>query len=125
MAFYLDMTTLINKFATTLTVLPSSDDGAWIDGEWVANVGEPVILHEPFMTFNINSNLLSGQLIQSEFGDNNSDKAYWFSKGKYNVGTRVVHNDVRYRVAGIQNFTDYSNVMQYELETEGVDNANI
>lgn len=123
MAFYLDMTTLINKFATTLTVLPSSDDGEWVDGEWVANVGEPVELNEPFTTFNINSTLLSGRLVQGELGDNNSDNAYWFSKGNYPVGTRVIHNGVRYRVTGIQNFTDYSNVVEYQLETEGVDNG--
>lgn len=123
MAFYLDMTTLINKFATTLTVLPSSDDGEWVDGEWVTNTGEPVVLNEPFTTFNINSTLLSGRLVQGELGDNNSDKAYWFSKGTYPVGTRVIHNGVRYRVTGIQNFTDYSNVVEYQLETEGVDNG--
>ena len=128
MAFYLDMKPLIDLFGSDLTVYEDtgSGDGEWIDGLWVKNDDpQGTDLFEPFMTFNIYSTLLSGQLMPTEFGESESDKAYWFSLGQYPIGTLVVHNGKRYRVMNKQDYSDYSNVIAYELGTESPNNGEI
>lgn len=122
MAFYLDMSTLIDMFGTKLTILANSDDGEWIDGIWHQTDSKEIDLYEPFLTFNINSTLLSGQLMPAEIGEFDTDKAYWFSENDYDMGTRVKHNDELYRVTGKQNYSDYSNVLEYELKKESPNN---
>lgn len=122
MAFYLDMSALIDMFGTKLTVLANSDDGEWMDGIWHQTDSKEIDLYEPFLTFNINSTLLSGQLMPAETGEFDTDKAYWFSENDYALGTRVKHNDELYRVTGKHNYSDYSNVLEYELKKESPNN---
>lgn len=122
MAFYLDMSALIDMFGTKLTVLANSDDGEWQDGIWHKTDSKEIDLYEPFLTFNTNSTLLSGQLMPAETGEFDTGKAYWFSENDYDMGTRVKHNDELYRVTGKQNYSDYSNVLEYELKKESPNN---
>lgn len=122
MAFYIDMSALIDMFGTKLTVLTNSDDGEWIDGIWHQTESKEIDLYEPFLTFNINSTLLSGQLMPAETGEFDTDKAYWFSENDYALGTRVKHNGELYRVTGKHNYSDYSNVLEYELKKESPNN---
>lgn len=128
MAFYLDMASLIDMFGTNITVFEKSDvkSGDWTDGEWHPNGSAAgVELHEPFLPFDIYSNVLAGVLQATEAGETQRDKAYWFSTHKYGRGTIVVYEGVRYRVIGVTDYTGYSNVTQYELETEVQNNGNI
>lgn len=122
MAFYLDMSELIDMFGTKLTVLANSDDGEWIDGIWHKTTSEEIALYEPFLTFNINSTLLSGQLMPNETGEFETDKAYWFSMNNYDIGIRIKHNEDLYRVTGKHDYSDYSNVIEYELKKEDPNN---
>lgn len=123
MAFYLDMSSLIQMFGTNLMVHPKAT-GDWVDGQWVETESEPVSLYEPFLTFSITSSILAGQLISTEQGDDAEETVAWFSEHDFPEGTLVEHNDVRYRVTGKQSFKDYSNVIQYELKTEEALNGN-
>ena len=118
MAFYLDMSSLIQMFGTNLMVHPKAT-GDWVDGQWVETESEPVSLYEPFLTFSITSSILAGQLISTE-----QETVAWFSEHDFPEGTLVEHNDVRYRVTGKQSYKDYSNVIQYELKTEEALNGN-
>lgn len=123
MAFYLDMSSLIQMFGTNLTVHPKMA-GEWVNGRWQAGGGESHTLYEPFLTFSISSSILGGQLVSTEQGDDQKDTAAWFSEGDYPTGTHVEHDGVMYRVTGKQSYLDYSNVVQYELKTEEALNGN-
>lgn len=123
MAFYLDMSSLIQMFGTNLMVHPKAT-GDWVDGQWVETESEPVSLYEPFLTFSITSSILAGQLISTEQGDDAEGTVAWFSEHDFAEGTLVEHNNVMYRVTGKQSFKDYSNVIQYELKTEEALNGN-
>ena len=37
MAFYIDMTSVSDTFATDIKVVSNSSDGEWVDGEWQEN----------------------------------------------------------------------------------------
>lgn len=85
MAFYLDMSSLIQMFGTNLMVHPKAT-GDWLDGQWVETESEPVSLYEPFLTFSITSSILAGQLISTEQGDDTEETVAWFSEHDFPEG---------------------------------------
>lgn len=119
MAFYLDMDSLIQMFGVPLTVLEGKNEGQWIDGVWQESSTNSVELNEPFLTFEIAGSMLAGLLESNDSGEQLTDKAAWFSEHDYNLGTKVIHNNVTWKITRKQSYLDYSNVVQYELTREG------
>lgn len=124
MAFYLNMKTLLDTFETELFVIEESSGGEWINGQWVENTDtNRKELHEPFIPndkegfYSIVGNL-------RDIGKNEKYNAIWYSQYDYPLGTIVEHKNIRYRVADKYDYTSYSNVTQYFLESEEGNDGN-
>lgn len=120
MAFFMDLTSLLDAFAVKIRVYPAADEdiGGWVKGQWQqAPNGEPFTLEEPFVP-NSRVGWESVVAMLRDTGQANKFAAVWFSKGVYPIKTVVEHNDKRYTVEQIKDLTDYSNVTIYYLEAE-------
>ena len=119
MAFYIDMTSVLDTFATDIKVISNSSDGEWIDGEWQENSStKEQIFHEPFVP-----NDLVGQYslmnILRDVGNVTKYNAIWLSKPpNFENGTIVQHQNKNYKIVNIQDLSDYSNVTMYYLQSE-------
>lgn len=125
MAFYINMTSVLNTFATDIKVISNSSDGKWVDGEWQENSStKEQIFHEPFVP-----NDLVGQYslmnVLRDVGNVTKYNAIWLSKTpNFENGTIVQHKDKRYKVVSIQDLSDYSNVTMYYLQSEEGNDGN-
>lgn len=118
MSFYLDMGGVLEMFAVPLKVYVASDSGHFEDGRWMPGHSEPITVNEPFLP-NTYSNMSGATALrQGIHGNITTYKMQWFSMGKYELGTRVEHNNVVYVVESKNDYTDYANVTQYFLDTE-------
>lgn len=119
MAFYIDMTSVLDTFATDIKVVNNSSDGEWVDGEWQENNStKEQIFHEPFVP-----NDLVGQYslmnILRDVGNVTKYNAIWLSKTpNFENGTIVQHQNKNYKIVNIQDLSDYSNVTMYYLQSE-------
>ncbi|WP_225363582.1 hypothetical protein [Ligilactobacillus agilis] len=122
MAFYLDMTSVLDTFKSEVTVI-SEAQGRWIDGQWVEDAeGERKTFYEPFVP-NDRIGVYSLVDILRETGHIEQYNAVWISAQAYPLGTIVEHKATKYKVANIQDLTDYSNVTLYYLQSEVNDNG--
>lgn len=122
MAFYIDATSILDGFATHLTVYPKLK-GKRIAGEWVKQSDNPIEADEPF----IPSGFKSENSVQALFDSAMFEQydAIWFSKLKVPVLSTVEHNGKKYVVQKLDDYTDYSNVTQYYLMANSKDEQNI
>lgn len=125
MAFYIDMTPVLDTFATDIKVVSNSSDGEWVDGEWQENNStKELIFHEPFVP-----NDLVGQYslmnILRDVGNVTKYNAIWLSKTpNFENGTIVHHQNKNYKIVNIQDLSDYSNVTMYYLQSEEGNDGN-
>lgn len=118
MAFYMDVTALLETFGTDLTVYPKSDAGKWVDGIWKPDASEDGIhVNEPFIPDTLVSSR-SVSLIIQDIGKVDNYDAIWLSSGVYPTDTVIDHHGKRYVVQTFNDLTDYSNVTIYYLKGE-------
>lgn len=120
MAFYMDVTGLLDAFAVEIKVYPkpNEDVGGWVDAEWQeAPTPEPFKVYEPFIP---NSRIGMESLVSliRDTGQFERYAAVWISKGEYPLKTIIEHKGKRYSVEQIKDLTDYSNASLYYLESE-------
>lgn len=123
MAFYLDMSSVLDIFKTEVKVV-SPARGEWVDGQWVEEKGTgDQVFYEPFVP-NDRVGVYSLIDVLRETGHVEQYNAVWISAQKFPAGTIVEHKGTRYRISTIQDLTDYSNITLYYLESEVHDDGN-
>lgn len=125
MSFYIDATSLLDTFATTVVIYPqtSNDDGAWVDGQWVKKPAEPPLtVHEPLIP-NSRVGLYSVSTLLRDSGKTAIYNAVWVSKQDYPLGTKVVNQNTTYTISDCEDLTNYSNVRLYYLRSEDAEQA--
>ena len=119
MAFYLDMSSVLDTFKTEVKVVSNSSNGEWVDGQWQeATSIQEQVFYEPFIP-----NDLVGQYslmnMLRETGNVTEFNAIWLSSvPNFEIGTIVQHKDKNYKIVNIQDLSDYSNVTMYYLQSE-------
>ena len=119
MAFYLDMSSVLDTFKTEVKVVSNSSNGEWVDGQWQETTStQEQVFYEPFIP-----NDLVGQYslmnMLRETGNVTEFSAIWLSSvPNFEIGTIVQHKDKNYKIVNIQDLSDYSNVTMYYLQSE-------
>ena len=125
MAFYLDMSSVLDTFKTEVKVVSNSSNGEWVDGQWQeATSIQEQVFYEPFIP-----NDLVGQYslmnMLRETGNVTEFNAIWLSSvPNFEIGTIVQHKDKDYKIVNIQDLSDYSNVTMYYLQSEEGNDGN-
>ncbi len=125
MAFYLDMSSVLDTFKTEVKVVSNSSNGEWVDGQWQeATSTQEQVFYEPFIP-----NDLVGQYslmnMLRETGNVTEFNAIWLSSvPNFEIGTIVQHKDKNYKIVNIQDLSDYSNVTMYYLQSEEGNDGN-
>lgn len=125
MAFYIDMTPVIDTFATDIKVISNASAGDWVDGEWKENTSvKEQVFHEPLVP-----NDLVGQYsmmnMLKDIGNVTQYNAIWLSKTPgFENGTIVQHKKKNYKIIDIQDLSDYSNVTMYYLQSQEGNDGN-
>lgn len=125
MAFYLDMSSVLDTFKTEVKVVSNSSNGEWVDGQWQeATSIQEQVFYEPFIP-----NDLVGQYslmnMLRETGNVTEFNAIWLSSvPNFEIGTIVQHKDKNYKIVNIQDLSDYSNVTMYYLQSEEGNDGN-
>lgn len=127
----IDFSDLLAEFAVPLEVYPLTSNSTSSDkagdkqltgnyneaGEYVTDSVknediEPLKLNEPF----INDRAYLQELNYQDGGTVSDYDAVWYSSTLVPVHSRVVHNGTVYTVEAISDYTDYSNVIEYQLK---------
>ncbi|AZZ67186.1 hypothetical protein [Lactobacillus johnsonii] len=125
MAFYLDMSSVLDTFKTEVKVVSNSSNGEWVDGQWQETTStQEQVFYEPFIP-----NDLVGQYslmnMLRETGNVTEFNAIWLSSvPNFEIGTIVQHKDKNYKIVNIQDLSDYSNVTMYYLQSEEGNDGN-
>ncbi len=124
----IDFSDLLEEFAVPLEVYPlasnptSEESGdKQLNGHWdeagkyhvdSTKDVEPLKINEPF----INDRTYLQELSYNTGGTLSDYDAVWYSSHSVPVHSRVIHNGIIYTVENVSDYTDYSNVIQYELK---------
>lgn len=119
MAFYMDMTSVLDTFKTEVKVISESTSCEWIDGLPKENTEhEEQVFYEPFVPNDLVGQYSMMNMLR-DVGNVTQYNAIWISKTSgFKTGTIVRHKDKNYKIVNIQDLTDYSNVTMYYLQSE-------
>lgn len=125
MAFYLDMTSVLDTFQTEEKVISTASQGQWIDGQWEEDSStEEQVFHEPFVPNDLVGQYSIMKMLR-DIGNVDQYNAIWISKtSTFETGTRVQHKGKNYQIVNIQDLSDYSNVTLYYLQSEEENDGN-
>ena len=125
MTFNIDMTTVLNTFATDIKVISNTSNGEWVDGEWKEdNSIKEQTFREPLVPNNLVGQESMVNLLK-DIGNVTQYNAIWFSKmPDFEIGTIVQHKNKNYKIVNIQDLSDYSNVTIYYLQSQEGNDGN-
>ena len=125
MAFYIDMTSVLNTFQTEVKVISTASKGEWVDGQWEEDTStKEQVFHEPFVPNDLVGQYSIMKLLR-DVGNVDQYNAIWLSKTPtFETGTRVQHKGKNYQIVNIQDLSDYSNVTLYYLQSEEENDGN-
>lgn len=109
---------IINKYGVDLQVYTGSAGGHREHGQWVADNGTPLAVHEPIVPYGTTGQP-QGSISYQAGGTGATYDAEWISEQK-DIPLKTVVEHVpsgrKYIVAHADAYTDYTNVTVYELK---------
>lgn len=125
MAFFVDMTSVLDTFAADIKVISDTSHGEYIDGEWKEDTSiKEQVFHEPFVPNDLIGQYSMVNMLRN-IGNVTQYNAIWLSKTPdFETGTIVQHNNKNYKIINVQDFSDYSNVTMYYLQSEEGNDGN-
>lgn len=121
----MDFSGAIQDFAIPLTVYPQpvSQDQKYANMRPVQSKTDPIKVNEPFIPSKVGGTLNAAKMqVVRDYGDGTVYQKVWYSEQNVGIGTIVVSDNdpegIKYFVAGVTNWLDYSDVVIYVLQTE-------